>query len=359
MIFDPILDIFRGKAITIPPMDGALKPNTMLDDAPAALEIEAPDNLVSDGRRLLFSTGNRVLALQPGGTPEEIMPLDAAVTALAVSAAGDLAVALDNGKLGILPREGNPRELPAVSGLTCPTALAFDPAGALYVAQGSAKHRASDWTVDLMQKNAEGSVWRIDLAGSGGATCLTQGLGFPNGLLVLKEGHGLIVAESWRHRLIGIPGHGARAPEPVLSKLPGYPARLTPAADGGTWLALFAPRNRLIEFTLLEDVYREQMMREVPREYWIAPALASGTSFLEPLQCGGVKTMGVHKPWSPSRSYGLVVKLDASLRPVASFHSRANGRRHGTTSVTELGGRIYVAARGGNAILALDAEATR
>jgi len=52
-----------------------------------------------------------------------------------------------------------------------------------------------------------------------------------------------------------------------------------PAADGGAWLALFAPRNRLIEFTLLEDAYRTQMMREVPREYWIAPALASGTTF--------------------------------------------------------------------------------
>ena len=46
--------------------------------------------------------------------------------------------------------------------------------------------------------------------------------------------------------------------------------------------------------------------------------------------------MGIHKPWSPSRSYGLVVKLDAQLRPVASFHSRANGRRHGVTAVAEV-----------------------
>ena len=29
----PTLDLFRGKAVTIPPMDGALKPNTALDDA--------------------------------------------------------------------------------------------------------------------------------------------------------------------------------------------------------------------------------------------------------------------------------------------------------------------------------------
>jgi hypothetical protein len=176
---------------------------------------------------------------------------------------------------------------------------------------------------------------------------LIQGLAFPNGLLVDRDS--VIVAESWRHRVIRLSGGGAQ--EPILQKLPGYPARLAPAGDGGVWLALFAPRNRLIEFILLEDAYREQMMRDVPREYWIAPALTSGRSFLEPLQCGGVKTMGIHKPWSPSRSYGLVVKLDAQLRPVASFHSRANGSRHGITSVAEVGGRVFVASKGGNAIL--------
>ena len=36
MILDPILDMFRGKAVTIPPLDGAFRPNTRLDGAPAA-----------------------------------------------------------------------------------------------------------------------------------------------------------------------------------------------------------------------------------------------------------------------------------------------------------------------------------
>ncbi len=352
MIFDPILDIFRGKAVTVPPMDGALKPNTALDEAPAAVEIEAPDNLCSDGERLVFSSGDRVLSFDPrSGAIQEIHRFEAAVTALAVSAAGDLAIGLDSGELGLMPRDGAPRELPATANLACPTAFAFDPAGALYVTQGSARHRPSDWAVDLMSKNAFGSIWRIDLAGRGAAALVVQGLAFPNGILPVKGQHGLVVSESWRHRLVGVPAHGSPTPEPILSKLPGYPARLSPAGDGGAWLALFAPRNRLIEFTLLEDAYRQQMMREVPREYWIAPALASGQTFLEPLQCGGVKTMGVHKPWSPTRSYGLVVKLDASLRPVASYHSRANGRRHGVTSVAEADGRVFAASKGGNAIL--------
>jgi Strictosidine synthase len=351
MIFDPILDIFRGKAVTIPPMDGALKPNTALDDAPAALEIDAPDNLCSDGDRLIFSSGDRVLALNVGTRAvQEIQQCEATVTALAASATGDLAIGLDNGALGLLPRNGAARELPATANLACPTALAFDPSGTLYVAQGSARHRPSDWAVDLMSKNAFGSVWRIDLAGGGGAALVVQGLAFPNGLLAPGDGQPVIVSESWRHRLVALSGTES-APKPILEKLPGYPARLSPAADGGAWLALFAPRNRLIEFTLLEDTYRAQMMREVPRAYWIAPALASETSFLEPLQCGGVKTMGVHKPWSPSRSYGLVVKLDAALRPVASYHSRANGRRHGVTSVAENGGKVFATAKGGNVIL--------
>jgi hypothetical protein len=351
MIFDPLLDIFRGKAVTIPPMDGALKPNTALDDAPVALEVEAPDNLCSDagfgdGGRLVFSSGNRVFALDGDGA-KEIQSFDALVTALAVSPAGDLAIGLDNGELGLMPRDGSPRELPATANLACPTALAFDGAGALYVAHGSARHRPSDWAVDLMSKNAFGSVWRLELGGRGSAKMVVQGLAFPNGLLADRDS--VIVAEAWQHRVLRLSANGAR--KPILEKLPGYPARLSPAGDGGVWLALFAPRNRLIEFTLLEDAYRTQMMRDVPREYWIAPALASGASFLEPLQCGGVRTMGIHKPWSPSRSYGLVVKLDAQLRPVASFHSRANGRRHGVTSVAEIDGRVFAASKGGNAIL--------
>jgi Strictosidine synthase len=355
MIFDPILDIFRGKAVTIPPMDGALKPNTALDDAPVALEIAAPDNLCSDGARLLFTSGNQLFALAPGG-PQEIARFNTAVTALAVSPGGGLAIALDTGLLRLMAPDGALRDLTPPATLGCITALAFDATGALTVAQGSARHAASDWAVDLMEKNAEGSVWRVDPA-TGTAAMLRDGLAFPNGLLVQTNGSGLVVAESWKHRLIGLASDGSRAPDPILSKLPGYPARLSPAADGGAWLALFAPRNRLIEFTLVEDTYRQDMMRDVPREYWIAPALASGTSFLEPLQCGGVKTMGVHKPWSPSRSYGLVVKLDAALQPVASYHSRANGRRHGVTSVAEHGGKVFAAAKGGNAILEIPVDA--
>jgi hypothetical protein len=350
VIFDPLLDLFRGKAVTVPPMDGAFRPNAALDEAQVVIEVEAPDNLASDDFRLLFSTGCEVRAIQsPGKAPEVVLQGQAQVSALAAGAGQAMAVAFEDG--GIVIR-GGPRDVKrlgaeAFDGLACPTAMAFEDENTLLVAQGSRRHRPSDWAIDLMEKGASGSVWRVDLA-TDRAMKLADGLAFPNGLLARPEG--IIVSESWKHRLLAMP-RGGGAQVPILEKLPGYPARMSPASDGGAWLALFAPRNRLIEFVLLEDEYRRQMMREVPRECWIAPALFSNRSFLEPLQCGGVKTMGIHKPWSPSRSYGLVARLDQRLRPVASYHSRANGQRHGVTSVTSWKGRAIVAAKGGDAIL--------
>ena len=129
-------------------------------------------------------------------------------------------------------------------------------------------------------------------------------------------------------------------------------ADIEPAA-GGFVLALFAPLNRLVEFVLQEPQYRADMMREIDSRYWIAPTLSPPDSFLEPLQNGGVRSMGVHKPWSPSRSYGLVATLDGKLQPVTSYHSRANGRFHGVTSAIAVDGAILAASKGGNHIIRL------
>lgn len=351
MIFDPILDFFRGKAVTIPPMDGALKPNTALDEATVIAEVAGPDNLVVDEDALLFTTGKRLYSVPAEAEvrASELARFEVPITALAISPGGRMAIGLDDGTLLLWDGQGDKQKIAVPSHLICPTALAFADENTLILAQGSVRNRPSDWALDLMQKNASGSVWRVALD-SGATTCLADKLAFPYGLLVRDQGRDIIVSESWRHRLLRL---AVGVSVPVLTKLPGYPARLSPAQDGGAWLTLFAPRNRLIEFVLLEDSYRRDMLAEVPRDFWIAPSLSSYASFLEPLQCGGVKTMGVHKPWSPSRSYGLVVKLDHNLQPVASYHSRANGRRHGVTSVVEFAGVLVVAAKGGNALLTL------
>ena len=95
-----------------------------------------------------------------------------------------------------------------------------------------------------------------------------------------------------------------------------------------------------------ENRYRRRMIGEIDPDYWVAPCLRAGASPLEPTQQGGVKQLGVLKPWSPNRSYGLVARLDPAYRPTASFHSRANGRRHGVTSCLVVDGRLFFCAKG-------------
>ncbi len=340
-------------AVTVPPMDGAFQPNTALDRAGLLAGLVAPDNLVADGGRLLLTSGADLLELAPDGAVRRAETFGAPVSALAADGQGGLAVALDGGGL-ILRRGGMEHRIAAAfDGAGCITALAFGAGGVLFAATGSSRHRATDWARNLLEGRRDGALWRI--AATGEATRLAAGLGWPAGL-VLRDGQ-LVVAEAWAHRLVALPAAGG-VPRVLLDNLPAYPGRLAPAA-GGLWLCCFAPRSQLIEFVLREPAFRRRMMAEVPPDCWVAPALRSGQSFREPLQGGAVRQLGVLKPWAPTRSYGLVVRLDADFRPRQSLHSRADGTRHGITSALETGGRLIVTARGGDAVLALSPKEGR
>jgi hypothetical protein len=337
--------------VTVPPMDGALNPNNALEEATVVAGAEGPDNLCCLGERLLFSSENEVREIEEGSAQPHAT-FGALVTSLA--AEGDaLAVALADGRTLLRGGVGDGLTLTSAGGrpLNCVTGLAFSGSDTLLICLGSDRHRFEHWKHDLMELGASGSVWRVDLR-SGAAEPLAQRLAYPFGILALADG-GALVAESWRHRLIVLrPG---RAPEPVLSDLPAYPARIAAAPDGRcAWLALFAPRRQLTEFILREPSYRVRMMAEIPPDYWVGPTLAPMTSFLEPLQGGTLKKLAAIKPWAPSRSYGLVVSLDADWQPTSSFHSRADGRRHGVMSAIEKGGRLYAASRGAHAVVAID-----
>jgi hypothetical protein len=153
-----------------------------------------------------------------------------------------------------------------------------------------------------------------------------------------------------------LPGNGVARPQIVLRNLPGYPARLRGDGRGGFYLGIFARRTHLIEFVLKEDDFREEMIASMPEDYWVAPAYAGGSDCLEPMQIGGVKALGIQKPWAPPRSYGLLVHLDAEGEPVDSVHSRAGGRFHGITGAYPTPQGAVIAARGAGRLLLLAGE---
>ena len=93
------------------------------------------------------------------------------------------------------------------------------------------------------------------------------------------------------------------------------------------------------------------MMAEIDPEYWIAPALKSGQTFLEPMQGAHLKTMGVVKPWAPPRSYGLVIRLNDGRRAALPLHSRVDGENHGIVAAVEFDGALYALAKGPGRLL--------
>lgn len=345
-LLDRLLDPFRGEAITIPPYDGAWKPNTLLETAAKVATLAQADNLARDGDGAVWLSGGPVLCRLAGRDVEPVATFPSAITALAALPAGGLVVALSDGGL-LLRRGGESRDLrEAFPAAVSATALFAGDDGTLLVAQGSAGLPATEWVPALMRKRRDGALWRLDLS-SGKAERIADGLAFPTGL-ALDESGAPVVAEAFAHRLVAL---GGGRPRTVLDRIPGYPGKLSPARGGGWWLAVFAPRNRLIELVLREDRFRADMIATVPQDHWIAPALRSGESFLEPLQRGGVRTMGVRKPWAPARSYGLVARLDAQFRPVESLHSRADGRRHGAVCVLDLPESRLVAFKGAGEVV--------
>ena len=66
---------------------------------------------------------------------------------------------------------------------------------------------------------------------------------------------------------------------------------------------------------------------------------------------------GIHKPWAPPRSYGLLAHIDEHGDVIESFHSRVGGRYHGITAACETGQGVVVVSKGSGYALLLAMEA--
>lgn len=351
--------VFPGREQhAIPSMDGALSPNDRLDACtPIGEPIPGADDVVvgPDGA-LYLSAGKQVLRLSGDGYLERDIFADFEGNAggLASHPDGRLLVCVSGHGLAAVDRSGRQAWLNQAGDqpLNCPTSVAAAPDGTIFVSNGSSRNSPEDWVVDLMQKN---SLGRLIACGPGldRPTVLLRDLAYPHGIAVAADGNNVWMTESWTHRASTAPLQGQRIGKmaPVHPNLPGYPARLAKAADGGFWLSLFALRTHLVEFVLREDDFRQEMMRTIEPRYWVAPALSSGHDCLEPMQFGGIKALGIQKPWAPPRSYGLLARINEDGEVVRSLHSRAGGQHHGITAACETAQGLLIVSKGSGRVL--------
>src|SRR3954447_855587 len=107
----------RGDAtITVPSFDGALKPNQILETAETVAQLDAPEDLATDGKELYIADGTAIRRLDGNATPE-VRRFERPITALCCLPDGGIAVALDGRQVQIF----------ATPSAAAPTATLADP----------------------------------------------------------------------------------------------------------------------------------------------------------------------------------------------------------------------------------------
>jgi len=358
--------VFRNaEQHAIPSMDGALSPNDRLDACrPIGEALPGADDVVAAGDEVLYvSAGRQVWRLEGAGFARRSVVATFAGEAggLALHPDGRLLVCVAGHGLAAIDAQGREAWLSQAEDrpLRCPTGVAAAPDGAIFMTEGSLRHEPAAWAYDLLEKGRDG---RLVACGPGldAPRVLLRDLEYPHGIALSADQRQIWFTESWAHRVHRAQRQGREIapPDVVIGNLPGYPARLGRASAGGFWLSLFAPRTHLVEFVLREDDYREEMMRTIPPEFWIAPALSTDHHPLEPMQFGSLRALGIRKPWAPPRSYGLLMRIDGDGEAMESLHSRVGGHHHGITAACDTAQGVAIVAKGSGRVLLFERGAS-
>ncbi len=351
----------RNKRIdAIPVLDGALSPNNRLDQASVlGADVKNPDDFLSsfDGT-FYVSSGKEILRFTGHDFSKRsvLASFDANVGGLGWSKEGFLLACVHGRGICILNKNGHvlDNSLESVDGvkLGCPLSLTTAADGTVYITDGSRKNTPERWRHDLMA-NQKGSgrliAWNSSL---NKADVVIDNLVWPYGVVMSHDESEVWVTEAWAHKLSAIsPENGSR--RLIAQNLPGYPARIVKGTSDDYWLTFFALRTQLTEFVLRERKFCKKMMEKVPSELWIGPTLDPQINYLEPVQIGRIKTLGIQKPWAPPRSYGLLVRLKENGEFIESFHSRVGSNVHGVTSVRCINDSVIVASKGHSKLVEL------
>jgi hypothetical protein len=333
----------REKEMPAMPLEGALGPNSRLDDADA-LAIAKPDAVCVNGDgHLLASSGLEVLLIRRWGeTPERWAGFDAPVSALAVSEGGQVAVGLAGGRVVVRGPSGE------VSPGWTPSSLPRAVADCLFLSEDEIAvvdhgYGPQDPILSLAPWDTATRGQVIAISRTGETRVVAAGLHCPMGIARGANGS-LVLSELETARVIVSSG------KVLQSGYPAYLGRLRKAGAGYA-IACLSRRDPLIEFLKTEREFVTRMKANIDPRHWISPRASPEFSYEFPIELGATRLFGEIKPWAPSFSYGLVIETDADMTPVGSAHSRANGFRHAISDVAAWNGGLIAVSRASEEIL--------
>lgn len=166
---------------------------------------------------------------------------------------------------------------------------------------------------EVLESRANGRLVKYDIGTAECATVLGD-LYFANGIAVSPDDTYVLVNETMRYRTKRVFVRGPRAGvvEMFIENLPGFPDGISTGADGVYWLALYAPRNELLD-------------KAGPKP-WLRRLLHRIPAALQP------------KP----RRHPFILGLDADGNVVRNLQDSEGGNFSQTTSAEQVGDMLYV-----------------
>lgn len=189
--------------------------------------------------------------------------------------------------------------------------------GTVYFTDASTRFGAEDWggtlqasILDLLEHSKNGRVLKYDPA-TGQATQFANGLTFPNGLAIGRDG-AILVVETGTYSVWRFTPDGQRSQ--VLPNLPGFPDNINHAPDGTFWVGLVSPRNPAIDRLSDKPKLRQAVLR-LPESM---------------------------KP-APTR-YGFVLRMDAQGQVLETLQDPTGAYALTTGAITAPDGSIFVSS---------------
>lgn len=184
--------------------------------------------------------------------------------------------------------------------------------GIIYFSDASSKYGLDKMMADVFEHGGHGRLLSYDPQ-TRKTTTLASGLHVANGVTLGPDEAYVLVSETLQYRVMRywLKGPKAGQFEPFIDNLPGFPDNISYNGKDGFWLALFAPRDVMLDGllpypALLKAVYR------IPEA--LRPKAAK---------------------------HARVLKLDTNGKVIADLQDATDGAYAPITSVRERGGSVY------------------